>query len=167
MSARWYVVQTHALAEVKAVSHLQRQGFETYLPQTTRWISHARQRKLVKRPLFSRYVFVRLDPDTMRWRSILSTVGVSNLICQGDRPAPVSEKIVDAIRAAEEQGIFDVVNELATLGTGDQVRVVRGPFSEFVGKLQSLMARDRVCVLLEILGREVPTTFNVSEIAPA
>ena len=58
---RWYVVQTQANAEHKAVAHLGRQGFTTYLPRYLKRRRHARRVDIVPRPLFPRYLFVSID----------------------------------------------------------------------------------------------------------
>jgi transcriptional antiterminator RfaH len=42
-AARWYVVQTHVHAETKAVLHLDRQGYATYLPRYLKRRRHARR----------------------------------------------------------------------------------------------------------------------------
>ena len=56
---QWYVAQTQANAENKAVAHLARQGFATYLPRYLKRRSHARRVDVVAAPLFPRYLFVR------------------------------------------------------------------------------------------------------------
>lgn len=85
----WYVVQTHARAERKAAFHLERQGFTVYLPQYLKRWRHARKTEMRRAPLFPRYLFVTMDMAQARWRAIRSTIGVSALVCNGERPAPV------------------------------------------------------------------------------
>ena len=77
---RWYVVYTHANSESKARDHLLRQGFVAILPTYKRWRRHARRQEVVERPLFPRYLFVALDMLEQRWRPILSTVGVCDVV---------------------------------------------------------------------------------------
>ncbi|HWL03524.1 MAG TPA: transcription termination/antitermination NusG family protein [Xanthobacteraceae bacterium] len=163
----WYVVHTQPNGESKASSHLRRQGFEVYLPCGRRWRSHARRRELVLRPLFPRYLFVRFDAETARWRAIFSTVGVSNLICEGDRPLAVPQPVIAGIQEAEASGSFDDALAASRLKPGDAIRIVRGPFADLIGQLQSLVSGDRVKVLLDILGRQVPTMVEAAEVAPA
>ena len=67
---RWYIVQTHVRAELKATFHLRRQGFETYLPCYLKKSRHARRVDTVATPLFPRYLFVSVDTATQRWHSI-------------------------------------------------------------------------------------------------
>jgi len=162
----WYVVHSQPHAELKASEHLVRQGFETFLPRCKRWRTHARKRELVSRPLFPRYLFVSFDLERTRWRSIFSTVGVSNLICQGELPTRVPLGAVEAIRAAEEAGLFDASQTVQQLQPGSLVRVATGPFADLVGRIQSMGSPGRVRVLLGILGSEIPTNMAVSDVEP-
>src|ERR1700722_12116448 len=94
----WYVVQTQVNAEAKAARNLMRQGFEIYLPRYLKRRSHARKIEKVAAPLFPRYLFVRIDMATQRWRSIQSTFGVSRLVCNGTDPAPVAQQVLSALK---------------------------------------------------------------------
>ena len=53
----WYAVQTQPNRENLAVSDLERQGFDVWLPRIERIIRHARQIRRVKRPLFRSYCY--------------------------------------------------------------------------------------------------------------
>jgi transcriptional antiterminator RfaH len=101
-SSRWYVVQTQPHAEAKAAWHLKRQDFVTYLPRYLKKRRHARLVDEVAAPLFPRYLFVSIDVATQRWLSIRSTFGVTRLVCHGDRPAPVPDDVIDALRRRED-----------------------------------------------------------------
>ena len=103
---RWYVVQTQPNAERKAVAHLERQGFVTYLPRYMKKRRHARRVDTVAAPLFPRYMFVTIDVATQRWRSIFSTVGVSRLVYTGDMPLPVPEDVIATLKQREDASGF-------------------------------------------------------------
>ena len=152
---RWYAVFTQPHGETKAVEHLLRQGYLAYLPRYRTRISHARRRQTVLRPLFPRYLFAGIDRASMRWRPILSTFGVADVVRAGDEPATVPSNIVATIRAREEAGDFDRLNLQHTLRLGEFVRVTAGAFEDMVGMLVELRDRDRIVVLLELLGRAV------------
>ena len=160
----WYVVRTHAHAETKALENLVRQGYEAYLPSCRRWRRHARRQEIVRRPLFPSYFFVSFDIEKAHWRSIFSTIGVVSLICSGEMPTRVPEGAVDSIRDAEMAGVFDYTHAVTQLKPGDPVRMARGPFAGLIGKFQSMASRDRVRVLLEILGRQTTTVLVLSEV---
>ena len=152
---RWYVVHTHARAEAMAREHLERQGFETYLPCYLRRRRHARRVEEVPAPLFPRYMFVTFDPGRVAWRPILSTIGVSNLLSEGERPLPVPEGVVEEIAAQEnDDGLVSMARE-EPYRRGDMVRVTGGPMGGLIGLFDGLSDRERVWVLLDLLGRQL------------
>ena len=105
VGSRWYVVQTHPHAEAKAALHLGRQGFTTYLPRHLKQRRHARRIEKVTAPLFPRYLFVSIAFATQRWLSIDSTFGVTRLVREGDRPAPVPDHVIDALKRREDANL--------------------------------------------------------------
>lgn len=162
----WFVAHTHAQSERKAAFNLQQQGFSVYLPVHLKLRRHARRRDWIAAPLFPRYLFVAFDPENEQWRSVRSTIGVACLICNGDHPIAVPQRVVDEIRAREDANGYVVVNRLLGLRSGQRVRVLTGAFADQVGIFQAETDRDRVHVLLELLGRlvkvEVPLDAIVS-----
>jgi transcriptional antiterminator RfaH len=162
---RWYVIQTQALAENKALFHLTRQGFEAYLPRYLKRRRHARKTDWVPAPLFPRYMFLHMDTERSRWLSIRSTIGVSQLVCNGNRPAPVPDEIIESIRDREsEAGLIDIRRE-ALFNKGDAVQVMDGPFNERVGLFDCESDDDRVVILLDLLGREVKVKVPIEAVA--
>src|SRR6201987_5144494 len=103
---RWFVAQTHSPAEAKATAHLNRQGFEIYFPRYLKRRRHARRIETVAAPLFPRYLFVAIDLNIQRWRSIQSTIGVTHLVCNGDEPATVSNGVIEQLRGREDERGF-------------------------------------------------------------
>ena len=162
----WYVVYTQAQAEAQALAHLRRQGYTAYLPRYQKRRRHARRWELVHRPLFPRYLFVALDLLATRWRPILSTVGVSDLVRHADAPTPVPNGIVEEIRQREGTGMFDTTRA-GNYKAGDLVRVIEGPFAELIGRFHSMADAERVFVLFDLLDRQVKTRLSSEVIAPA
>lgn len=164
---RWYVVQSQPNAEFKAVAHLNRQGFATYLPRYTKRRRHARRVEHVPAPLFPRYLFVRLDMATQRWRSISSTIGVSHLVCNGDVPIPIAQDVVNALKAREDERGFVRLQLRPNFRAGDKVRVLDGLFAECLGFYDSMRDSDRVAILLDLLGRKVRVTVDADAVTAA
>ena len=167
MRTSWIVVYTKPHDENRALANLLRQGFDAYLPRYKAVRRHARKVENVQKPLFPRYMFVSIDPDAGRWRPILSTYGVSGIVMDGDRPAIAPDGVVDAIRARAASGDFDRTGPLCNLQPGDDVRVLDGPFADLVGRLQAVDDKDRVCVLLQMMGRAVRARIESSALEPA
>src|SRR5215472_13121516 len=129
----WYVVQTQVNAEAKAARNLMHQGFEIYLPRYLKRRSHARKIEKVAAPLFPRYMFVRIDIATQRWRSVQSTYGVSHLVLNGSDPAPVAEQVIDALKARHDAGGYVKLDQRVKFAIREKVRVLGGVFAENLG----------------------------------
>lgn len=160
----WYVVHTQPHNECRAITNLDRQGFLSFNPCVRRTIRHARKRSTVLAPLFPNYVFVQFDPSRDQWRCINGTFGVVRLITNGEVPSAVPDCVITALRARiGDDGAMDWT---LSLRVGDQVRIVEGPFADFIGTLEHLDAAGRVRVLLDMLGRSVSVVMAGNAVAP-
>ncbi len=61
---RWFLARTLPHREATAESHLKRQGFRSFLPQSMKTVRHARKLRNVNAPIFPRYLFVALKSRT-------------------------------------------------------------------------------------------------------
>ena len=167
MHPRWFVAHTHPHAEAKATAHLNRQGFEIYFPRYLRRRRHARRIETVAAPLFPRYLFVAIDLGVQRWRSIYSTVGVSRLVCNGDDPTPVPNGIVEALQKRQDANGFIKLDSHPPFRTGDKIRVLDGAFSSCLGLFEGMAERERIAILLDLLGRKVRVVLDADLVAAA
>jgi transcriptional antiterminator RfaH len=161
LNPSWYVAQTHPNAEGKAALQLERQGFEIYLPRYMKTTRHARRTRVHPVPLFPRYIFIRVDVEKQRWRAVNATSGVTCLVGHGDRPSPVLANVVEGLKEQEgPDGFFDLKSAAQRFKTGDAVRVARGVFEACEGFFEARTDRDRVAVLLDLLGRKVRVVLD-------
>lgn len=160
----WYCVQTLASKEALALLHLQRQDFEAFLPRLSKGRRHARRYDTVLAPLFPGYLFVRMDPQRQRWRSINGTFGVARLILTGDTPHQVPPGVVEALlEACDGKGVLHA-SERDMLRLDDEVRILVGPFADRIARVARLDPRGRVELLLELLGGSVSLTLPRSAV---
>jgi transcriptional antiterminator RfaH len=166
MMASWFVVRTQSRAEEKALRHLSNQGFIAYLPRYRRRVRHARRNEIVLRPLFPGYLFVRLDPDRCRWRSINGTVGVHEILTNGDIPLAVPDRIIDEIKAREDEtGAVKLVPP--SFVRGQAVRLLEGPLADISGLFEEMRDENRVVLLVSLLGRKVRMQVPAAAVAAA
>ena len=161
----WYVVHTHAHAEETASRNLEQQGFSTFLPQFRKRRRHARRTDYVRAALFPRYLFVEMNLGLARWRAVSSTIGVTHLICNGDRPAPVPRTVIDEIRTRTDENGLVSVKPKAPFLPGETVRVTGGALADSFGLFQCLNDEDRVIVLLDLLGRQLKIEVPLESVA--
>lgn len=164
---RWYVVQSQPNAEHKAVVHLERQGFATYLPRYLKRRRHARRVDIVPSPLFPRYLFVGIDLGVQRWRSILSTFGVSRLVCSGELPTPIADQVIHSLKAREDAEGYVRLEFRPNFRAGDKIRILEGAFADCLGLYEGMRDSDRVAILLDLLGRKVRVTVDAESVAAA
>ncbi len=165
--SRWYVVQTQTNAENKAIAHLERQGFATYLPRYLKRRRHARRVDTVAAPLFPRYLFVEIDTNSQRWRSIYSTVGVSRLVSNGDYPVPLPDAVINSLKSRENTSGYVQLDDRPKFGVGDKIRILEGAFYDCLGIYTGMPDRERVEILLDLLGRKVRVLLGAEVIAAA
>lgn len=164
-SARWYVVHSQPHRELYAANHLEAQGYVVFTPRLTRTVRHARRTRTVLRPLFPRYLFVRLDLEVDRWRSVRGTFGVATMIMDGERPRPTPCGVVETLIAAYDgRGGYDFQRDLRI---GDPVRFLTGAFADRLGQLVALDDTGRVHVLLDLLGAKRLVSASADNLMPA
>ncbi|MBV9522197.1 MAG: transcriptional activator RfaH [Alphaproteobacteria bacterium] len=165
--SRWYAVHTQPNAEAKASFHLRNQGFVTYLPCYLKRVRHARQVRERARPLFPRYLFLAMDIAAARWRSIRSTIGVVELVSQGEAPSRVPDRVIAEIRAREDARGLVLLPQVPGFGRGERVHINHGALTGQTGIFECPGDEDRVIVLLELLGRQVRIRLPAEAIAAA
>ena len=164
---RWFVAHTQPNAEAKAVANLNRQGFEIYFPRYLKRRRHARKVESVAAPLFPRYLFVSVDLAAQRWRSIYSTVGIARLVCNGDHPAAVPDGVVAALKNREDASGFIKLDCRPGFRPGEKVRVLDGAFSSCLGLFEGMAERERIAILLDLLGRKVRVVLDADLVTAA
>ena len=162
---RWYVAKTHPNGEQKALFHLQRQGFDVYLPRYLRRVSHARRISWQPRPLFPTYLFVSMTGPDQRWRAIHSTVGVAHLICDERGPVPLPSGIVDAIQNEEDDRGLVLTGRKVPFEKGAEVQIMSGAFADHIGRFDGATDDQRVVILLDLMGRQVRAKVNLDVIS--
>jgi transcriptional antiterminator RfaH len=162
---RWYLVHTQPNNERRAELHLGAQGFRTHFPTIQKTVRHARQLRTVRAPLFPRYIFLILDLGRDRWLSVRSTCGVASLFSCDGYPVPVPEGVVETLIENTDEANMTLFSRGLT--PGQSVRILSGPFVDFVGTLERLDDAGRVRVLLEMMGTAVPVALRRTAICPA
>tara|TARA_B100000686_G_scaffold331260_1_gene394562 strand:+ start:17504 stop:18007 length:504 start_codon:yes stop_codon:yes gene_type:complete len=159
----WYVVHTNPNKEEIAERHLIRQNYVTYFPRYKKIINHARKISTVVKPLFPRYLFIKIDLYKQRWTSINSTYGVNSLVTMQDKPVRVSKEIINKIKSQEDPDGITEIPFLQNFIKGDEVNIHDGIFSGKKGLFMGLTDDNRVKILFDLLGKEI--TFSAKNIS--
>ena len=151
--AYWTVAQTESQREQTAAQHLERGGFEIYLPRLK-----LRGGKI--EPLFPGYLFVQIE---CRWQVINATIGVLRVLTACERPACVGDHVIAEIRAREDPSGFVRLPRRWRPQRGSEVHIQYGSFADHLAIYQGAAGKDRERVLLSLLGRmvtiDVPSSY--------
>ncbi len=156
----WYVAQLKPNGFKKAQLNLVRQGFECFMPMRKVTVRHARKLNTGLRPVFPGYIFIRFGFNNADWRKINSTLGVNRLISFHEgRPAKIPDALMEGIMArCDDQHMLKPMSDWKS---GEKVRLVAGPFADFIGQVEELVSSDRVRLLFKFMDQykslEVPS----------
>jgi transcription antitermination factor NusG len=132
-AASWYAVQTRLRVEKKVESLLRLRGTETFLPlleHVSRWSD---RRKTITSPLFSGYVFARLQPTREQRLPILQMSGVLGFAGPADRPASIPDSQIEALRLLLKADTQCTIRPF--LRSGQRVRIRGGALDGLEGFL--------------------------------
>ena len=148
--AYWAAARLQVHREAMALHCLGLAGYETYYPRVRdRRIRHGHKVEL--RPaLFPGYAFVLVR---LQWHAARWSAGVINLIMDGAGPAHVPDSVIEEIRGRETNGLIELAPP-PTLRRGARVRILRGPFVGHLCVFADMKPRERVEILLQLLGAE-------------
>ncbi len=165
MSSVWYLAYTKPQQERVAEENLLRQEFHIRLP-LVRKVAH---RQVSLEPLFPRYIFFQPSRDQQSLSPVRSTLGVSTIVRFGMELATISQSRCEQIMAfakAQQEGGLESLLGVQGIKPGQKVLIQSGPFSGLEG-LVSSVAKDRVLVLMSLLGKEQAIGFEPTDLTAA
>lgn len=120
---------------------------------------------VVHEPMFPRYLFLRPTRVTQSLSVVRSTVGVSRLVMFGQQPATLADEAIRSIRRAESLREEASLDRISPYQPGMAVRLLDPAMGGLQALVQSV-SKDRVTLLLEILGRPQSVQVEFGRIAP-
>jgi transcriptional antiterminator RfaH len=162
----WVAVQTISGQENTVAERIERIGYATLAP----WARFEVNGKEREAAVFPGYLFAEVE---MRWYEIRWCVGVMRIIMNGEKPAHVGEADIDKIkRRMGRNGQIKLPKEpdADALVRGASVKILTGSFQGLAAIYQGMSPRDRLLVLLDMLGRKVSVELNAEDrivLAPA
>ncbi|WP_269513382.1 transcription termination/antitermination protein NusG [Brevundimonas subvibrioides] len=172
---KWYIVHAYSNFEKKVAQHIRDQAkqrdleecFSEILVPTEDVVEIRRGRKVnSERKFFPGYVLVKMELTDDAYHLVKDTPKVTGFLgaAGGTKPLPVSEREVQAIIGAVEEGV-ERPKPTIRFDIGETVKVIDGPFASFDGQVESVdedAARLRVAV--SIFGRPTPVDLEYSQV---
>jgi transcriptional antiterminator NusG len=173
MTARWYIIHVYSNFEKKVAQSIREQSvqqgledmFEEVLVPTEELVEVKRGKKVnAERKFFPGYVLVKMDLNDETWHLVRNTAKVTGFLGPSGKPAPISEEEASRILNQMQEGVENP-RPMITFLSGDQVRVVDGPFTSFNGVVEEVdEGKGRLKVSVSIFGRATPVELEYSQV---
>lgn len=143
----WYVIHTKPRQEIRALENLRKQNYEVFCPLIT--VEKVRRGKLTKitEPLFSRYIFIKLNKTTSNWTPITYTLGVSKIIRFGSMPTAVDDSIINILIDNDGESQARLFSE------GDEIELIDGPLKGLHAIFKQHDGELRAMILIELMSQ--------------
>ncbi len=169
---RWFVIHTYSGYENKVKMNLehriasmgvQDQIFQVVIPTEEEIEIKDGQRRTVQRKVFPGYVLVELVMGDDAWYVVRNTPGVTGFVGSGNRPTPLED---DEVKAILKQMRVEAPKVKVSFSKGERVKVVDGPFTDFIGIVDDINAeKGKVRVLVSFFGRETPVELDFLQVS--
>ncbi|MBQ1540364.1 transcription termination/antitermination protein NusG [Caulobacter sp. CCUG 60055] len=170
---KWYIVHAYSNFEKKVAESIREQAhaqglddkFSEILVPTEDVVEIRRGRKVnSERKFFPGYVLVKMDLTDEAYHLVKNTPKVTGFLGSGSKPMPVSEKEVQRIVGAIEEGV-ERPKPTISFEIGENVRVTDGPFASFNGSVEHVdEERTRLRVTVSIFGRATPVELEYGQV---
>jgi transcriptional antiterminator RfaH len=160
----WFCLSTQPKHEHIAAARLrQLEALEVFCPRIRFRRNTKRGAVWFSEALFPGYIFARFDFQAC-FRQVRSSPGVRGIVHFGEKYPVIEADVVDEVRHHVSDG-ETILSPALTVG--DSVTVAGGMFHGLSSVVHQLLpARERVCVLLEFLGRTTTVELHVSRVVP-
>ena len=171
MAHNWYAIQTHSGSELTIKRALERLSqdladgrIEQVVVPTEDLIEIKKGKKVItEKPLYSAYVFARIDLDTALWHAIQSMPKVGRFIGESKKPSPVPAK--DMAKILEKVQNRGAAKPKVSFEEGEMLRIKEGSFSNFNGVVESFdMASGMLKLNVLIFGRNTPVEISYTQV---
>jgi transcriptional antiterminator NusG len=170
MSKNWYVIHTYSGYENKVKANLEKRVesmnmedkiFQVLVPMEDELEIKDGKKKIIKRKVFPGYVLVEMDMTNASWYVVRNTPGVTGFV-GSNNPVPLMETEVAAI--LNQMGVEKPRTRI-DVTIGQRVRVIGGPFREFIGIVQEIIEeKQKLRVLVSMFGRETPVELEFGQV---
>ena len=157
----WFVIHTKPNEEKKAFENLINQKFTCYMPMYLREIIIKNKIKIIPSPLFSRYLFIEVNDESIQKNIglIRSTLGVHQLLKTGENPIKIDTEIIMELKRTEKDRSKKIKKHFKQ---GEIVQIQSGPFKGIKAIFECEDANERAILFFELMQK--PTQISVNKV---
>lgn len=167
-NAKWYVIHTYSGHENKVKANMEAMIanrnmedliFDIQVPLEEFVENKDGVKKVKERKMFPSYVLVKMIMNDESWYLVRNTRGVTGFVGPGSKPVPLSDEEVRTLGVTDDKELF------GNYEVGDTVKVLNGPFNDFVGKIDSFnYDKGKVKVSISMFGRDTLVELDFNQI---
>jgi transcriptional antiterminator NusG len=173
LAKKWYIVHVYSGFENKVKQALQErienffnaEKFGDILVPSEQVVELVKgEKKTSSRKFYPGYILVNMELDDETWHFVKNTPKVTDFLGSGDAPTPVPDIEVEKILIRIEEGKVKPQPKFS-FNIGDDVKVIDGPFSNFVGTVESVnLEKGKIRVIVSIFGRSTPIELDFIQV---
>jgi transcription antitermination factor NusG len=148
--------------EKSAAAVLGALGVLHFLPLKSEIRQWSDRKQKITIPLFSGYLFVRIDIARDGRLQVLKTPGIAGFVGNQTGPLPIPDQQIEDIRTILEKRVHCDVMPL--LIEGDSVRVVRGPLTGVEGRLVRSNSSTRLAISIEMIHKTLVVSVSRNDV---
>ncbi len=170
---KWYIVhvlsgfENRVLKTLKEriVNHNMTEYFaEIMVPEESVVANVNGKKRTMKKKFFPGYVLIKMIMTEKTWHLVKDTDKITGFIGgTKDKPMPISDEEAASMTASMAEG-FKRTRSVANFSEGDSVKVIEGPFTSFVGTVETISDKGKVKVQVSIFGRPTPVELEFSQV---
>jgi transcriptional antiterminator NusG len=167
----WYVVHSYSGYENKVKTNLEQRIesmgmqdkiFQVVVPTEEEIEVRDGQRRITEKKIFPGYILVEMRMTDDSWYAVRNTPGVTGFVGMGKKPMPLRPEEVQRIMKRMEE---EAPKIKVTFRPGQRVRIIDGPFTDFVGSVDDIdMDKSKVRVLVAFFGRDTPVELDFLQV---
>jgi len=173
VALKWYIVHVYSGYENKVKTALEEriatskhpEKFGEVVVPTEQIVELIKgKRKTSSRKFYPGYILIRMDLDDETWHIVSDTAKVTGFLGGRNKPAPISDLEADQILNRMEAGKLKPQPKYF-FETGDEIRVIDGPFTNFNGTVEEVnQEKGKIKVLVSIFGRSTPVELDFVQV---
>jgi transcription antitermination factor NusG len=160
--SRWFAVWTRSRQEKVAAAVLQMSGVQYFLPLKSELRQWSDRKQTVSVPLFSGYLFVRMNPTKDSRLRVLKAPGIAGFVGNGAGPLPIPDQQIEDVRTVLTQQVQ--CTTIPILEEGDRVRVVRGPLAGVQGRLLQCKSTSRLLISIDMVNTSLAVNLSWQDV---
>lgn len=176
MALRWYVVHTYSGHENKVKSYIEnaKENSEigdkigqVVVPQEEVVEMRDGRKTTSMKKFLPSYLLVEMEMDKESLHFVTNVPGVTSFVGPGRKPQPLRNDEVQRILGQIERRPVEETEDIP-YQIGDRVKVIDGPFSDFIGLVDDVNPeKSKIKVMVSIFGRNTPVELDVLQVEEA